>query len=51
MLHESFLHGEEFYEYIRSGLQNCAKDCGFWTRELDIPFTEKSNLWLEKYGS
>jgi len=51
MLTEAFLHGEEFYEDIRSKLQLCAKDHKIWTDVLDRSYSDKVEMWKEKYSS
>lgn len=49
MLTESFLHGKDFYDKIRSGLQKCATDVNIWTEALDVTYSEKVERWMEKY--
>lgn len=51
MLHEAFLHGETFYEWLRSRLKLVAHDCLIWCKELDITYGGKVELWKEKYAS
>jgi hypothetical protein len=50
MLHEAFLHGETFYEWLRSKLKLVAQDCVIWCKELDFAYEEKVQQWKEKYG-
>ncbi|APG78011.1 hypothetical protein 1 [Beihai picorna-like virus 51] len=49
MLHEAFLHGETFYEWLRSRLKICAEESKIWTKELDVPYRDKCQLWIDKY--
>lgn len=51
MLHEAFLHGETYYEWLRGKLKLVCKDCGIWAKELDVSYFEKAQLWKEKYAS
>lgn len=50
MLHEAFLHGETFYEWLRTRLKLVANDCLIWCKELDVSYIEKVELWKEKYA-
>jgi hypothetical protein len=50
MLHEAFLHGETFYEWLRTRLKLVANDCVIWCKELDVSYIEKVELWKEKYA-
>jgi hypothetical protein len=50
MLTEAFLHGEDFYEYLRTGLQQCAKRNHIWTDVLERTYQDKVDMWWEKYG-
>jgi hypothetical protein len=49
MLHEAFLHGDTFYEWLRTRLRNCATECCIWCKELDYSYSEKVIAWKEKY--
>jgi hypothetical protein len=51
MLHEAFLHGDTFYEWLRTRLRLVAGDCLIWCKELDYSYYEKVQLWKEKYES
>lgn len=51
MLHEAFLHGDTFYEWLRSRLRLVAGDCLIWCKELDFSYFEKVQLWKDKYES
>lgn len=51
MLHEAFLHGETFYEWLRSRLKLVATDHFIWCKELDITYSDKVEFWKEKYAS
>jgi hypothetical protein len=51
MLMEGFLHGEEFYENLRSGLSKVAKDHSLWSDQFDMSYDERVSHWKEKYGS
>jgi len=51
MLTESFLHGKDFYEDMRSKLQLCAKDHSIWTDMLDQSYNDKVVAWHDRYSS
>jgi hypothetical protein len=49
MLHESFLHGAEYYEQMRTWLTSAAQELEIWTKELECDFDGKILQWKEKY--
>jgi hypothetical protein len=49
MLTEAFLHGEEYYEYIRSKLQDIARENHIWTDALYLSYDNRVEMWKLKY--
>lgn len=49
MLLESFLHGDIFYEEMRSNLIKVARETGIWTVFLEQDYEYRAQHWHEKY--